>query len=83
MGIIKSVANVYNISNGQTNMNTEEGRHLGFIFISMFFITSVLVYLAYMFAGIEAALLFAFSWLAAVIATAAVGIENTVNKKQP
>jgi hypothetical protein len=62
-------------------MEKTEGHHLGKIFVSVFLVSSLLVGATFAFAGFEIALLVALCWLTSVVATTAVGIENTINQK--
>jgi hypothetical protein len=57
------------------------GTHLGKVLVGILVISAVLNFGFYYFAGYEVAVIFALSWLTAVIATATVGIENTINQK--
>lgn len=58
-------------------MGDKRGSHLGKIFFTTFLLSASVIFISYAAAGFEIAILFSLAFLCAVVATVAVGIENT------
>lgn len=62
-------------------MSENQGTHLGQVFIGVLILSAAVVFSSNFFWGFEIALLVSIVFLCALLATAAVGIENTIGEK--